>query len=69
MGLIKSLPNQEGPLKAVPCKEDHVTSNNKKTDKAGLDNWLELQEQANKHDEQMKELVTTSEVAPCPLSP
>jgi hypothetical protein len=44
MGLIESLPNQEDPLKADPCKEDHVTSNDKKTDDAGLDNWLELQE-------------------------
>ncbi len=59
MGLIKSLLNQEGLLKADPCKEDHVMSNNKKTDDAGLDNWLELQEQANKHDRQMKELVTS----------
>jgi hypothetical protein len=42
MDLIESLTNQEGPLKADPCKEDHVMSNDKKTDDAGLDNWLEL---------------------------
>jgi hypothetical protein len=34
-------------------------SNGKKTDDAGLDNWFEPQEQANKHDRQMKELVTS----------
>jgi hypothetical protein len=59
MGSIKSLPNQIGPLKADPCKEDHVMSNDKKTDDAGLDNWLELQKQASKQDRQMKELVTS----------
>ena len=36
-----------------------MTSNNKKTDDAGLDNWLELQEQANKHNRQRKELLTS----------
>ncbi len=32
---------------------------NKKPDDAGLDGWLELQEQAIKHDRQMKELLTS----------
>ncbi len=59
MGLIESLPNQKGPLQADPCKEDNATSNDKKTDDAGCDDWLELQEQAIKHDRQMKELLTS----------
>ncbi len=59
MGLIKGLLNQEVPLKADPCEDDHVMSNDKKTDDACLDDWLELQEQANKHDRQIKELVTS----------
>jgi hypothetical protein len=54
MGEFKSLPNQEGSLKADPCEESHVMSNNKKVDNVNLNSWLELQELANRHDRQMK---------------
>jgi hypothetical protein len=44
-------------LMADPYKECYDASINKKTDDAGLNDWLELQEQVNVHDRQMKELV------------
>ncbi len=58
-GLIKSLTNQEGPLKADTCKEVYAMSNDKKTDDPGLNNLLELQEKVNKHDRQIDELMTS----------
>jgi hypothetical protein len=59
MGLIESLTNQEGPLKADPYKEVFATSNNKKTDDAGLNDFLKLQEKVSKHDRQINELMTS----------
>jgi hypothetical protein len=50
--------NQEGPLEADTCKEAYATSNDKKTDDAGLNNLLELQEKVNKHDREIDELMT-----------
>ncbi len=36
-----------------------MTSNDKKANDVGQNNWLELQEPANMHDRQMKELMTS----------
>ncbi len=44
---------------ADPYKGFYDASFEKKTDDAGLNDWLELQEQANVHDRQMKELVAS----------
>jgi hypothetical protein len=55
MGLVKSIVGQEGPLMADPCSEKQMTSIND----VGMNNQLELQEQAKLHDNQMKELVTS----------
>ncbi len=59
MGLVKSIVGQEGPIMADPCSEEHMTSNNKKINDVGKNNWLELQDQAKLHDNQMKELVAS----------
>jgi hypothetical protein len=50
---------QEGPLMAGPCAEEQMTSNNKKINEVGKNDWLELQDQAKLHDNQMKELVAS----------
>jgi hypothetical protein len=42
MGLVDSIVGQEGPLKADPCSEEQMTSNNEKIDVVGMNNWLEL---------------------------
>jgi hypothetical protein len=44
---------------AGPYKEVCEVSNIKKTDNAGLNDWLELQEQAKAHNRQIKELVAS----------
>ncbi len=49
MGLVESLMVQENPLMADPYKGFYDTSSSKKTDDAGLNDWLELQEQSNVH--------------------
>jgi hypothetical protein len=59
MGLVDGIVGQEGPLMADPCSEEQMTSNNEKIDDVGMNNWLELQEKAKLHDNQMKELVTS----------
>jgi hypothetical protein len=46
MGLVKSIVGQEGSLMADPCSEEQMTSNNKKINDVGKNNWLELQDQA-----------------------
>jgi hypothetical protein len=56
MGLVDSIVNQEGPLMADLCSEEQMTSN---IDDVGMNDWLELQEKAKLHDNQMKELVTS----------
>jgi hypothetical protein len=58
MGLVESHIGQEDPLMADPYKE-LCDMSNKKTDDAGLNDWLELQEQANVHNRQMKELAAS----------
>ncbi len=50
---------QEGPLMADPCAEEQMTSNNEKINDVGKNDWLELQDQDELHDKQMKELVTS----------
>jgi hypothetical protein len=59
MGLVESIMGQEGPLMADPCAEEQMTSNNKKSNDVGKNDWLELQDQAKLHDNQMKELVAS----------
>ncbi len=59
MGLIKNSMGQEGPLMADQCSEEQVTSNNEKIKYVGMSDWLELQEKAKLHDNQMKELLTS----------
>jgi hypothetical protein len=59
MGLVESIVGQEGPLMADPCLEEQITSNNEKINDVGKNNWLELQDQAKLHDNQMKELVAS----------
>ncbi len=59
MGLVESIMVQEGPLMADPCAEEQMTLNNKKINDIGKIDWLELQDQAKLHDNQMKELVTS----------
>jgi hypothetical protein len=59
MGLVESHMGQDDSLIADPYKECCDVSNNKKTDDAGLNDWLELQEQAKVHNRQMKELVAS----------
>jgi hypothetical protein len=44
---------------ADPCSEEHMMSNNEKIDGVDMNNWLEVQEKAKLHDNQMKELVTS----------
>jgi len=44
---------------ADPCLEEQMTSNNEKIIDVGMNDWLELQEQAKLHDNQMKELVAS----------
>jgi hypothetical protein len=46
-------------LMADPYKEFYDASSNKKMDDTGLNDWLELQEQACMHDRQMKDLVVS----------
>ncbi len=55
MGLVKSLVGQEGPLMVDPCSEEQMMSSNY----VGMNDWLELQEQAKLHDNRIKELVTS----------
>ncbi len=59
MGLVESIVGQEGPLMADPCAEEQMISNNKKINDVGKSNWLELQDQAKLHDNQMKEHMTS----------
>jgi hypothetical protein len=59
MGLVKSIVGKEGPLMADPCSEEQMMSKYEKINDAGMKNWLELQEQAKVHDNQMKELITS----------
>jgi hypothetical protein len=59
MGLVESIVGQESPLMADPCSEEQMMSNNEKINDVGMNDWLELQEQAKLHDNQMKELVTS----------
>jgi hypothetical protein len=54
MGLVKSIVGQ-----ADPCSKEQMTSNNKKINGVGKNNWLELQDQAKLHDNWMKELVAS----------
>ncbi len=42
-----------------PCSEEQMMSSNKKSNDVDLNDWLELQEQAKLHDNQMKELVAS----------
>jgi hypothetical protein len=51
---VKSIVEQEGPLMADPCSEEQMTSNNEKINDVVMNDWLELQEQAKLHDNQMK---------------
>jgi hypothetical protein len=44
---------------ADPCTEEQMTLNNKKINDVGKKDWLELQDQAKLHDNQMKELVAS----------
>jgi hypothetical protein len=53
MGLVESIMGQEGPLTADPCSEEQMTSNNEKIEGVGMSDWLELQEKAKLHDNQM----------------
>ncbi len=41
-GRSYSIMNKEGPPMADPCSEKQMTSNNKKIDDIGMNNWLEL---------------------------
>ena len=59
MGLVESIAGQEGPLMADPCIEEQMTSNNKNMNFVSQNNWLELQDQVNLHDRQMKELMAS----------
>jgi hypothetical protein len=58
MGLVESHMGQEDPPLADPYTEFHDVLNSKKMDDAGLNDRLELQEQAKVH-RQMKELITS----------
>jgi hypothetical protein len=57
MGLVKSIMAQEGPLMADPCTEEQMRRNNWKINEVGKNNWLELQDQAKLHDNQMKDKI------------
>jgi hypothetical protein len=46
MGLVESIVGQEGPLMADPCSEEQMMSNHEKINDVGMNEWLELQEQA-----------------------
>jgi hypothetical protein len=59
MGQVKSIVGQEGPLMADPRSEEQMTSNNKKINDIGKNDWLELQDQEKLHDNQMKELLAS----------
>jgi hypothetical protein len=59
MGLGKSIMGQEGPLMADPCSDEQMMSNNKKINDLGKNDWLELQDQANLHDNRTKELMAS----------
>jgi hypothetical protein len=59
MGLVKSIMGHKGPLMANPCVKEQMTSNSEKINDVGKNNWLELQDQAKLHDNQIKELVTS----------
>ncbi len=59
MGLVDSIVGQEGSLMANLCSEEQMTSINKKIDDVSINNWLQLQEKAKLHDNQMKELLTS----------
>ncbi len=59
MGLVESSVGQEGPLMADPCLEEQMMSNNEKINDVGMSDWLEFQEKAKLHNNQMKELVTS----------
>ena len=50
---------QEDPLMADPCTEEQMRRNNWKINEVGKNNWLELQDQAKLHDNQMKELAAS----------
>jgi hypothetical protein len=58
MGMVESHMGHEDPLLADPYKELHDVSN-KKVDNAGLNDWIELHEQAKTHHGQMKELAAS----------
>jgi hypothetical protein len=45
MGLVESIMGKEGLLMADPCTEEQMTSNNKKINDIGKNNWLGLQDQ------------------------
>jgi hypothetical protein len=59
MGLVKSIMGQDDPLMADPCSEAQMTSKDEKINDVGKNDWLELQDQAKLHDNQMKELVAS----------
>jgi hypothetical protein len=59
MGLSESLMGQEDLFMADLYEGFYDMSSNKKTEDAGLNDLLELQEQANLHDRQMIELVAS----------
>ncbi len=44
---------------AGPCSEEQMMSNNDKIDDLDMNNWLELQEKAKLHENQMKKLITS----------
>ncbi len=44
---------------ADPCSGEQMTLNNNKINDIGKKDWLELQDQAKLHDNQMKELVSS----------
>jgi hypothetical protein len=59
MGLVESIMGQEGPLMADPCAKEQMTLNKEIINDVGKNDWLELQDQAKLHDNQMKELVAS----------
>ena len=54
MGLVESIMGQEGPLMADPCAKEQMTLNKEIINDVGKNDWLELQDQAKLHDNQMK---------------
>jgi hypothetical protein len=46
MGFVENIMGKEGPLMADPCAKEQMMLNDEKINDVGMNDWLELQDQA-----------------------